>query len=126
MLKYNYGFLCDVAYVASDGKISVLGIFDSISARKFPVVHGRMVIFAHWRGDEGAYPVTLKLIDPYGKDVIKPLKLRVNIHRGGSRANMIAELNQVNFQSPGNYLVEIAVEGQEDKAVVPLPVNQIQ
>ncbi len=126
MLKYNYGFFCDVAHVSSDGKISVLGIFDSISARKFPVTHNRMVIFVNWQGDEGNYSISLRLINPNGKDTIQPLKLRVNIHKGGSKANMISELNRINFQTPGGYIVEISVEGQEEKIIIPLPVSQIQ
>lgn len=126
MLAFGYGFLCDVAHLASDGKISVLGIFDNINARQFPVVHNRMVFFVHWRGDEGSYTVNLRFIGPDGKDMIQPLKLGVKIPRGGNKANMMAELNQVQLKMPGNYLFELSVEGQEERAVISLPVNQIQ
>jgi hypothetical protein len=126
MLRFSYGFLCDVAYVSGDGKISVLGIFDNINARHFPVVVPRMVVFAHWKGDEGDYHVRLRFLGPDGKDAIQPLRLEVRIPRGGSKANMMAELNQVNLKMPGTSLFELAVEGQEDKTVISLPVNQVQ
>lgn len=126
MLTFSYGFLCDVAYVASDGKISVLGIFDSINARQFPVVHNRMVVFVHWLGDEGEYSINLRFIGSDGNNVIQPIKLKVRIPRGGNRASMMTELNQVNLRMPGTYLFELVVEGQEGKAIISLPVNQIQ
>jgi len=126
MLKFNYGFLCDIAHVGSDGKISILGMFDNINAKQFPATHPRMCIFVNWLGDEGTYKTTMRLIAPDGSEVIPVQKMEVRIPRSGNRTNMIAELNQIQLKSTGTYHFELCVEGQADKILIPLVVSQIQ
>jgi len=38
-MKVNFARLCDYAMIGNDGKLSVVGIFDQIGGKSFPVVH---------------------------------------------------------------------------------------
>ena len=41
-MKVNLALLADGANVSREGKLNILGIFDTIHAGKFPVVHAQM------------------------------------------------------------------------------------
>lgn len=125
LLSLNYGFVCEAATVSSDGKVSILGIFDSIGVRQFPAVHPRVVVVSNWKGDVGEYKVQLELKAPDGKELVSIPNMLAKIQQAGGKANMLADLNQIKFEKDGLYLFQFSVEGQSDVFEIPMGVNQI-
>jgi hypothetical protein len=104
---------CDAVHIdPASGKHTILGVFSNIRAREFPVVHPRMFWF-------------LTLSDmPAGKHTIRiaigvdPTKMRTILEREFEsagplqRINLINEINNLNFDEPGDYSIVIEVDDE--------------
>ncbi len=104
---------CDAIYVDPySGKHTLLGIFSSLKAPKFPVTHPRMIWF-------------LTLTDVGVGDHL--LKIRIGLPMGESkqivdrkfvsqspahRINLINEVKNLEFEEPGNYSIQIEIDDQ--------------
>lgn len=115
--------LCDAA-TDSDGKLNIIGTFDQISAMKFPCVYRRIVVALRIRFEpieEGKHPVRVTFVNADGKPVIPPLNAEIGIGFGGGThsvcRNVILELNGVKFDTPGQYSLDIAIDGRQERSV---------
>ena len=126
MLTLNYGFICDAATVSSDGKVNILGIFDGVNSRKFPLVCPRMTVVSNWKGDVSDYKLSLKLVGPGGKEVMSIPNMQAKIKHPGAKANILADLNQLKIDQPGHYLFQFSIDGQQEKFEIPLKVNEVK
>jgi len=125
-----FAVIADGANVSREGKLNILGIFDTIHARSFPVTHAEMklVIRVVAAPDEAGieHAIEIKLLDDEGGAVLgmkanvvphsvpegKPLKL-----------DQVVSMHNVTFKKAGTYHFAIVVDG-EQKATLPLTVNE--
>ncbi len=121
--------LCDAA-TDSGGKLNVLGAFDRINARQFPLVHPHCAIALRVRFDrieEGNHRVKISLIDMDGQSVIPGLDGNIGIKFPEDVqsvcANMVLNMNGLKFEKPGQYSIEMALDGRHEKS---LPVNVVE
>lgn len=121
--------LCDAATEAG-GKLNILGAFDRINARQFPAVHQHCAVTVRMRFDrieEGEHQVRLNFVDADGKSIMPPLDGKLGIQFPGDVqsvcANMILNMNGLKFEKPGQYSIDLAVNGRHEKS---LPVNIIE
>lgn len=55
--------LCDhIIREAGAGKVSLIGIFENISAARFPIVHRALSVYAKLGDAEGEYTIRLELM----------------------------------------------------------------
>jgi hypothetical protein len=112
-----------------NGKLCLLGTFDTIGSRTLPVVHQNCVLALRvsFRGpDEGKHDLRIRIIDIDGQDVIPPLppvgfEVGMPPQADFITRNMILHFHQLQFPNAGSYAVEITVDGQE-LASIPLRV----
>lgn len=121
--------LCDAA-TDSGGKLNVLGAFDRINARQFPLVHPHCAIALRVRFDrieEGNHRVKISLIDADGQSLIPGLDGNIGIKFPEDVqsvcANMVLNMNGLKFEKPGQYSIELALDGRHEKS---LPVNVVE
>lgn len=121
--------LCDAA-TDSGGKLNVLGAFDRINARTFPLVHPHCAIALRVRFDrieEGNHRVKISLIDADGNSVIPGIDGNIGIKFPGDVqsvcANMVLNMNGLKFESAGQYSIELALDGRHEKS---LPINVVE
>lgn len=132
MVTVKLALLADYALISSDGKLSIMGIFDRIFAHKRPVIHPNMhlvTIFEAERMDvHRKHAVEVELIDSDGKQVFK-LGGELTIAEPPSghqmRFNHIVNLNNVTFKEFGVYDFKIILDG-EVRASVALHVSEAQ
>ncbi len=114
---------CDAANVSREGKLNLLGIFNSIHASEFPCTHPHLALVlrveAHI-GEEGVYPLEIKLADEDGQEVFKvngQLSLRGAKPGRPMTAQTIMDIN--NFQLPhaGTYSFEVFVNNRHLRSV---------
>ncbi len=68
----NAMLLCDhTIREHGTGKVSLIGIFENISAARFPVVHRSLSVYAKLVDAEGEYTIRLELLRL--DDILKPL-----------------------------------------------------
>ncbi len=110
--------LCDAATVGA-GKLNLLGVFDTIWARKMPVVHPQCTVALRVRfyASEGnKHNVSVKLIDVDGKHVVPPTNGDIKIqHPKGQRSsstNLIFNIQGLKLEKYGEYSIDLAVGGR--------------
>ena len=116
--------ICDAA-TDSQGKLNLLGAFDTIYLTDVPAVHPQCAIVLRLRLDRsqhGEHAITLHLIDEDGQHVIKPLDGRFRVGGGtGATAtsNLILNLQGLQLKRFGELAFHLHIDG---KAMASLPL----
>lgn len=121
--------LCDAA-TSGEGKLNMLGAFDTIWVKKMPVVHPQCTVALRVRfySSEGEkHEVSVKLVDADGKHVVPPTKGTVSIsYPGGQRsssANLILNIQGLKLQKYGEHSIDLSIGGKS-MASLPLFVKE--
>lgn len=114
----------------NNSKLTIVGTFDSINAKQFPVQHPACTIACRMRfaaKEAGPHDFKLRLIDAGGKEIIKPIEGNINIGTppNGQLAsiNIVVNFNQLKFDTAGRYSFELYIDG-DWKSGLPLFLNQ--
>lgn len=114
----------------NNSKLTIVGTFDSIHAKNFPVQHPACAIACRLRfadKEAGEYEFKLRLIDAEGKETIQPIIGNININKpvNGqfSTINIVVNYNQLKFEKPGRYSFELYIDG-DWKSGLPLLLNE--
>ena len=117
--------LCDCA-TDSQGKLNVLGAFDTIGALEMPFVYPACAIAARIRfekDEQGRHDVRVTVIDEDGEKIIPPLdgKLQLQMPDGPYTAvsNLIVNIHGLKFTDFGQYSIDIAIDS---KHIASLPL----
>jgi hypothetical protein len=115
--------LCDAA-TDTAGKLNILGAFDSIVVGAFPAVHPQCAIalrIRFMRVEEGDHAARISLIDADGHSIVPDLDAKLNIKFGGPEtsvaANLIMNLQRLQFKKPGEYSIELTVDNKHEKSL---------
>jgi len=121
--------LCEAAN-DSQGKLNLLGAFDSIWARAMPAVHAACAVAIRMRfaqTESGEHRVAIHIIDEDGQMAFQPVdgKIQVNVRPedGSAVANIVLNIHGLRFEHYGEYSVNLMVDGEE-AATLPLFVRQ--
>ena len=121
--------LADAANISREGKLNILGAFDRIYGTKFPLHWPRMVLVTRFEASAAEFgsEKSLEIItmDADGKKLGKASgKMKIGEGRTGRQIKINHVLPMgMTFPAPGEYSIEILVNG-ESTATVPLEVVQ--
>lgn len=114
----------------NSSKLTIVGTFDSIQSKQFPVSHPACSIACRLRfalKETGAHEFRLRLIDESGKEIIQPIEGNINIgappNGQFSTINIVVNFNQLQFEKAGRYSFELYIDG-DWKSGLPLFLNQ--
>lgn len=114
---------CDGVHIdPGSGKHTLLGVFTNIKARRFPVVHPRMMWFLTLT-DVSAGKHTLRI--SFAQAIEQPKEIVCREFEAQSplqRINLINEIRNLAFKEPGDYSITIEVD-DEPILVTSLPVS---
>ena len=128
-MNIQVAVLCDAA-TDDNGKLNLLGAFDTIYTQQLPAIHPQCsialrVTFAS--EDEGKHHLQLNFVDADGQSIIAqfpPIPVEValpdDMHFG--TRNFVVNLQQMKFDNPGLYSIDILLDGQP-QANIPLLVR---
>lgn len=119
--------VADFASVDATGKLNVIGAFNQIWARGFPVVHPQMSLVVRLVAELGEFdqPRNLSIVlwDEDGNEVWKTpdVTFQVKKPESGKRAehNAIISLQGMTFQKPGAYSFNVYVD-REFRGTIPV------
>jgi hypothetical protein len=130
-MNIQIAVLCDAATDYS-GKLNILGTFDTIITNQLPAVHPQCSIalrLAFSKIEEGAHRVKMNFVDEDGKlvmpsidipvDVVVPTELNFLVR------NFVINIQQLKFERPGQYSIDVAVDGRQETSI-PLLVRHQQ
>jgi hypothetical protein len=111
--------LCDAA-ADYQGRLSILGVFDTVFAVKMPAMHPFCSVALRMRfqmTEHGQHRLTLHIVNQDGEFVIPEIKGEFRVEPPpGSRvasANLVLNLGQLRIKDYGEYAVNLAIDGSQ-------------
>jgi len=128
-MNLQMAVLCDAA-TDDNGKLNLLGAFDTIYTQQLPAVHPQCSIalratFEH--EDEGDHQLRFNFVDADGHSIMPdfpPIPLQVALPEDMHfvTRNFIVNIQQLKFENPGLYSIDISLDGKA-QASIPLLVR---
>ena len=122
--------LCDAA-TDYNGKLNFLGAFDTIFTAQLPATHPQCSIALRLtfnKVEEGNHNVKLNFVDEDGKLVMPSIPIAVEVAVPEDTIfvsrNFIVNIQQLKFEKPGLYSIDIAMDGRQEGSI-PLLVKQM-
>ena len=129
-MNIQVAVLCDAA-TDDNGKLNLLGAFDTIYARELPAIHPQCAValrVTFLSGDEGKHQLKLNFVDADGHAIMQPIEIPVevtlpeDVHFG--TRNFIINIQQLKFEEPGLFSVDLSLDGQSQSSI-PLLVKHV-
>ncbi len=115
----------------NNSKLTIVGTFDSINTKQFPIHHPSCSIACRLRfaaKESGEHSFKMRLTDANAKEIIKPIEGNITIGNPPngqfSSINMVINFNQLQFEKAGRYSFELYIDG-EWKSGLPLFLHQV-
>src|SRR5438128_1800650 len=130
-MRVSLALLADYSNVSREGKLNILGIFDTIYAPSFPTTHAHLQLVVRFEADASEAGSTRQVEVQFrtqdgavlfrlpGAMTVQPGELGESI-----RTDHILNVNSLAFERPGRYAFDVLVDGRV-AATVPLRVEQI-
>ncbi|MEW6158721.1 MAG: hypothetical protein AB1813_14950 [Verrucomicrobiota bacterium] len=122
-MNIQVAVLCDAA-TDYNGKLNILGTFDTIITQQLPAVHPQCSIalrIAFSRIEEGAHKVKMNFVDEDGRFVMPSIDMPVEVNVPGDMnflvRNFIINIQQLKFENPGQYSIDIAIDGRQETSI---------
>lgn len=122
--------LCDFAQ-DNGGKLIIVGTFDSMQAKTFPVRHPACSIACRLRfskKEHGPHTVGVRFTDHQNNELVQPLEAEIMVEEptlsDHSTINLVINYNNIEFKNAGGYSFELSMDG-EWKTGLPLQLSKI-
>jgi hypothetical protein len=128
-MNIQVAVLCDAA-TDDNGKLNLLGAFDTIHTPQLPAVHPQCSIalrVTFFNGDEGRHNLRLNFVDADGGPIMPdfpliPVEIALPEDTHFGTRNFIVNIQRLKFETPGLYAIDISLDGQP-QASIPLLVK---
>jgi hypothetical protein len=129
-MEIQIAALCDAA-VDYDGKLCLLGAFDTIMASSFPAIHPQCSValrIMFRKEEEGFHTVVVLFVDEDGHSIVPTMETSFDVELPGdvffSTRNLILNLQQLPFPRHGAYSIDVSVDKRQ-MASIPLQIRQL-
>src|SRR5262245_10236821 len=123
--------LCDAA-TDTNGKLNMLGTFDTIYTQQLPAVHPQCSIalrFVFTKIEEGPHKLKLNFVDEDGRLVMPSIDMPVEItfpeEANFLSRNFVVNIQQLKFEKPGLYSIDVGIDGRHEGSI-PLLVKHLR
>jgi hypothetical protein len=129
-MNIQVAVLCDAA-TEDNGKLNLLGAFDTIFAPQLPAVHPQCAValrVTFFSGDEGARKLKLNFVNADGRSIMPSIEIPVEVTLPDDvhflTRNFIVNIQQLKFTEAGLYSVDVRLD-DKSHAGIPLLVKHI-
>lgn len=130
LMEIQVAVLCDAA-TDYQGKLNILGTFDTIFTAQMPAVHPQCSIalrMTFGKEEEGSHKMKLSFVDEDGKAIMPNIDIPVDVTVPEDSIflsrNFLINIQQLKFDKPGLYSINIAVDGRQE-GNIPLLIKQM-
>jgi hypothetical protein len=127
-MNIQVAVLCDAA-TEDNGKLNLLGAFDTIFAPQLPAVHPQCAValrVTFMSGDEGERKLKLNFVDADGKSIMPPIEIPVAVSLPDEALfltrNFIVNIQQLKFADEGLYSVDVRLD-DKSQGNIPLQIK---
>ena len=113
--KANAMLICDYVITEHEsGKKSLIGIFETISAGQFPVIHHALSVYVKLTDANGSYRFQLDLVDLQNDDLLSKCEIpnELKISNPLKSSELVFNLHGLKFPHPGEYEFRIFANGR--------------
>ncbi len=128
-MEVQIAALCDSA-ADYNGKLCIMGTFDTILGQTFPLVHPQCSIALRLlfrEDDAGMFPVKINIVNEDGQSVVPPIETRLEVVLPDDSVffmrNIVCNMQHLKFERPGSYSIDVNING---RPVVGIPFRIIQ
>lgn len=129
-MNIQVAVLCDAA-TDDNGKLNLLGAFDTIYAPQLPAVHPQCAValrVTFMSGDEGARALKLNFVNADGRTIMPPIEIPIAVSLPDEAffltRNFIINIQQLKFAEAGLYSVDVRLD-DKTQAGIPLSVKLV-
>lgn len=129
-MNIQVAVLCDAA-TDDNGKLNLLGAFDTIFAPQLPAVHPQCAValrVTFMSGEEGERKLKLNFVNADGKSIMPAIDIPVSVALPDDAhfvtRNFIVNIQGLNFPEAGLYSVDVRLD-DKSHAGIPLQVKHL-
>lgn len=129
-MDIQIAILCDAA-TDNNGKLNILGTFDTICTAQLPAVHPQCSIALRMtfsKVEEGQHKVKMNFVDEDGRLVMPSIDIPIEVAVPDDSIfvsrNFIVNIQHLKFEKPGLYSIDIAMDGRQVGSI-PLLVKHL-
>jgi hypothetical protein len=124
-------YLLADAATDQNGKLNVLGAFDSVLSGQAPLIHPQFAVALRVRfakSESGPHSLRISLVDEDGRSILpKPVDATVNVNveqaDQSHAVNLVINFRDVRFEKFGRYSADLLVDGRQ-RGSLPLYVRK--
>jgi hypothetical protein len=109
--------ICDAA-TSDNGKLNILGSFDTIWVKKFPAVYPHCAVAVKMRFqavEQGEHAISVRFIDEDGHNILPPANGSFSVgmpaDQRSASADIVLNIQSLNLVKAGEYALELTVDG---------------
>jgi len=104
--------ICDDVRRELGGKLSIMGLFQEMTASKFPAVHPRFYVVIFIYGGQGTCKISISIQPPSKKPPDPKWDREITLGGDNQKHVEVVALSSVSFPEKGKYAIQIACDGQ--------------
>ena len=129
-MNIQVAVLCDAA-TDDNGKLNLLGTFDTICTQQLPAAHPQCAIalrVTFGQEDEGEHKLRMSFVDADGRSIMPSIDMPVSVVLPEESLfltrNFIVNIQHIKFEQPGLYSIDISFD-DKPKGNIPLLLKLI-
>ncbi len=119
-----FSILCDDVRREDNGKFMLIGLFETIGAASFPVMHPALFVMNCWCSGVGDFTQKTRIVAPGNTKLIEDKETEFNLTSIKAKHRIVARFNNIRFNDPGEYAVEVLLNDQL-KVRYPLVIDKV-
>jgi hypothetical protein len=120
-----YSVMCDDVRREDNGKFLLIGLFEAIGAKAFPITHPTFYIVNCWCSGLGTFKQKTRIINKEGALIAEDAQTTFSLDSLKAKYKVIARFNNLQLEKPDDYAVEIMLDG-DLKVRYPLLVERVE
>jgi hypothetical protein len=120
-----FSVMCDDVRREDNGKFILIGLFETIGAKKFPAIHPTLFVMNCWTSGVGNFKQRSRIISKNGSVLAEDKETIFTLPDLKAKHRIIARFNGLKFDTSGEYAVEVLLNG-DLKVRYPLLVKEVE
>lgn len=120
-----YSVMCDDVRREDNGKFMLIGLFEAIGAKAFPITHPTFYVVNCWCSGLGSFKQKTRIINKDSAVIVEDAETAFTLSSLKAKYKVIARFNNLRLEKPDDYAVEIILNG-DLKIRYPLLVERVE
>ena len=108
----QFSVLCDDVRVENTGKFILIGLFEAVRARSFPVQHPFLYVVNRWCNGHGRFSEQTRLVDARNTNVVVGNENSFELKSSTSLYTVVNRFANIRFSEPGTYWIEVLLDSK--------------